>query len=242
VNAEVDKPQAKSVLLVLTAAMLLVAAVAGRATIRAAIGAAIGGDRLPPAAAATAQAPNQPAPGTYQWGFGHGRVPVTWGCATIRYRMVEAGAPPAAAAFVAQGLRRFTDASSGTFTFTPAEPIESWQQDTNDWHGITIGWADSSELRWTGQESGRGGASSLGHHLTHGDIWLRTGRPDGRTLDRTTAEAVLQQEIGHVVGLGHVSQDTPSIMTPEISTTTWSHADRQVLSYLGWYACRNSTP
>lgn len=232
------RPRTRWPLLAWLAAILAVVAALGTGQITQALGRVSG-------LAATASSdepagPDLPQPGTFTWLFGDGYSPITWRCAPIRYRMVQAGAPRAAQQFLDRAFQRVTRASSGAFTFTPAPQIASWDQDDGRWNGITVGWAAGPpQVNWSGSEVGMARPRRMGRHIASARIWLRPPGPDATPLGGSAAP-ILQQEIGHTLGLGHVAQNRASIMTPVISRTRWSDPDRQALAYLGRYSCRTT--
>jgi hypothetical protein len=177
--------------------------------------------------------------------------PVTWDrCDDIRYVVNPAGAPADQRQLVsdavadieaASGLgfrydgttddRRFSDRAS---LLGPAPPV-------------LVGWATSDEVSdLAGEVAGVGGAEATrtgpdelsyvtGMVVLDRDTFAAmAGRPDGTDLQR----AVIEHELAHVVGLGHVD-DTGELMYPETTRRTeLGPGDRNGLEILGEGPCR----
>ena len=157
---------------------------------------------------------------------GFGGDPVTYDpCQPIPYVVRPDGAPPGGDAVIAEAVRR-TEAATGlrfiaegTTEEAPSDDREPFQPDRygNRWAPVLIAWSDPSEVPGlAGRVAGLGGSTPV---LTPtGAQVLVTGEV---TLDAATmrelfssregveaARAVIQHELGHLVGLDHVEDPT----------------------------------
>ena len=111
---------------------------------------------------------------------------------------------------------------------------------------VLIGWAAPSEIDGlAGRVAGLGGAASQGpvggrQYLVQGSVVL--DGPLFRTLTRSTggrreAQAIVDHELAHLVGLSHV-EDASQLMNAESGATEYGAGDLAGLAALGEVPCR----
>lgn len=179
-----------------------------------------------------------------------GRAPVTWdGCREIRYVVNPDGAPAghldtvtAAAADLerASGLRFRYDGTTDDRTFEDrAGPFGSSPP-------VLIAWATPDEVPdLAGDVAGVGGAEArsvapdrlayvTGMVVLDRDAFAAmAGRPGGAGLQR----AVVEHELGHVLGLGHVDDPTQLMYAETTGRRHLAPGDRAGLAVLGGGPC-----
>jgi hypothetical protein len=141
---------------------------------------------------------------------------VRWGaCNAIPYYLNPAGAPAGWQAVVARVVARVSAATGYGFTYagtTTAQPraLEN---------AIVIAWSDASHTpELSGPTAGLGGTTWSGGLIVSGGVWMdRTlltwGGPGRATLRAKLIEEILLHEMGHVMGLEHVT-DRHQVMYP----------------------------
>lgn len=93
---------------------------------------------------------------------------------------------------------------------------------------VTVSWTESFEqpisgrTRWSHDTSG---------WILGGEITLALRYPGGRPLDERALGAIMMHEIGHVIGLDHVS-DPSSIMAPMVRSRELGERDRATVQLL----------
>ncbi|GAA5164954.1 hypothetical protein GCM10023321_54310 [Pseudonocardia eucalypti] len=190
--------------------------------------------------------------------------PVTYDpCQPIRYVINPAGMPPEAEQLVHESVRAIASASRLTFSYAGAtdetpvadRPTRQPQRYGGGWAPVLIAWVDQAQLEAevprgesvpNADVEGRGGSTAVtpaGPELTRfvtGEILLsrqamahHLGRRGGAPI----ARAVIMHELGHVVGLDHVS-DPRELMAPvNTGQTELGPGDRQGLAIAGAGAC-----
>ncbi|HEY0950237.1 matrixin family metalloprotease [Nocardioides sp.] len=179
-----------------------------------------------------------------------GRAPVTWdGCREIHYVVNPDGAPAGHPAIVAaaaadleraSGLRLRYDGTTHDRTFEDrAGPFGSGAP-------VLVAWATPEEVpELAGDVAGVGGAEARA--LTPGRLTYVTGmvaldrdafaamarRPGGTALQR----AVVEHELGHVLGLGHVDDPAQLMYAETTGQRRLAPGDRAGLAVLGDGPC-----
>jgi len=221
------------------------------------------GAAAPPAGIGAAQAPLG-APPTLPVGHGgytfmrlqgDGREPVAYDpCRPIHFTTSTVGLPPGGDALVREAVATMSDASGlrfvddGLTDEAPTPDRDAYQPERygDRWAPVYFAFATPEQIpRLAGSTVGLGGstprAASDGVLVyVSGSVWLDR---DAMTslLDasrRDSARAVVEHEIGHVLGLYHVSDGTQLMSEAGGATAGPADGDRRGLSILGRGVCR----
>lgn len=155
-----------------------------------------------------------------QWAFvrKQGSIPVSYDpCRTIHYVLRVGQGPLNGANLVREGIARLSAATGFTFVFDGlSDEVPQWATLRDPDRPVFIGWADRTETDiWEHQADAAGVGGSETVLNGRGQEVFATGfvvmKPDNR-LPPTfgageTGGTVLLHELGHVVGLDHVSDD-----------------------------------
>jgi len=183
---------------------------------------------------------------------GTGSQPVTWDpCKPIRYEVNIAGGPPKAVALVAGAISDVSRRTGLKFEYdglTGARP--RWKSSDLPLFAAhrpaLVSWATESEVsQLAGRVAGIGG--SLPQPARDGRLRYVTGgvtldsasftalnrRPDGRALER----AIVLHELGHLVGLAHVSDQAELMNADNVGQLDYGPGDRAGLAKLGDGPC-----
>lgn len=172
--------------------------------------------------------------------------PVTWNpCEQIHYVVNPEGAPPDPERLVAQAVAEIAGASGLRFSYDGSTDDRSFADRSGILGGsppVLIGWATPQEVpELAGDVAGVGGAEAMGTspgHLSYVTGMVALDRDGFADLGAGRQVAVLEHELGHVVGLAHVD-DPAQLMYAETTTTTrLGDGDRAGLQVLGDGACR----
>jgi hypothetical protein len=186
-----------------------------------------------------------------------GDEPVAWDpCRPIRYVVNPAGAPPGGDALAEEAVARTASATGLRFEYAGTTD-EAWTDEREAylpdrygerWAPVLIAWSDeSSSPDLAGSVAGVGGPSSVrtadgrSVHVS-GSVVL-----DAPDLERILAapggpdavRAVIQHELGHVVGLDHVADRAQLMYTENTDeqTSDWGAGDLRGLHALGSGDC-----
>jgi hypothetical protein len=183
--------------------------------------------------------------------------PVAWDpCRTVRYVVNPAGAPPGTDVLVEQAIDR-TAAATGLVFVNEGTTDEPWTKDREPyqpdrygerWAPALIAWSDEGQVPGlAGYIAGMGGAiprsapnDADGTYafvsgsvvLDAGDLGAGMSLPGGPEQVR----AVIQHELGHMVGLDHVA-DPSQLMFSESRVPDWGTGDLAGLHQLGTGPC-----
>jgi hypothetical protein len=196
-----------------------------------------------------------PSTGTFAF-MGHQQAgpqdPVAWDpCRPIRYLINPAGGPPGATGLVEQAVDRVEQATGITFRYggetderphwdSPVLPIIGTRKP------VLISWANQAEVPQLGGEvAGIGGSIPIGTRAgwlryATGGITLDTvtfaslaARPDGQREER----AIVLHELGHVVGLAHVTDPGELMNADNLGLLDFGPGDLAGLAKLGRGRC-----
>jgi Matrixin len=179
-------------------------------------------------------------------------------CRPIHYVIRDRDTPTGGDQLVRQAVAAVSKATGlqfiddGMTTEAPSAK-RAWYQPTrygDKWAPVLLAWTDPKETpELVGAVTGLGGSQSFwyGGPLNKGNSVYLTGavsldapqmteieaRPDGKGIDL----AVVEHELGHLVGLAHVNDPT-QIMNPETgSAKTYAAGDLRGLAQLGRGSC-----
>lgn len=180
------------------------------------------------------------------------KTPVTWDpCRPIHYVVNTKGAPPGTGELLEQAVVRIQNASGLQFEYdgeTGARP--KWDSPVLPILGVRrpvlISWATSNEVRQlAGDVAGIGGAVPV--RTSNGPLRFATGgvtldedafaelatRPGGRAEER----AIILHELGHLLGLAHVSDPVELMNGDNVGRLDFGPGDLAGLARLGLGPC-----
>ena len=175
-------------------------------------------------------------------------APVGWDpCVPIRVLVNTEGAPAGGLQMVQTALERTNAASGLQLEVAGSSSSRAFFDPRRELpEPVLIGWAPPSEIDGlAGRVAGLGGAASQGlvgarQYLVQGSVVL--DGPLFRTLTRSVdgrreAQAIVDHEVGHLVGLSHV-EDSTQLMNAESGATEYGAGDLAGLAALGVVPCR----
>lgn len=177
------------------------------------------------------------------------RKPVSFNpCRPIEYVVNPEGAPPGYQDLVADSVGRISGATGFRFDdkgTTDARPFEKTGAPTFDRSPVVIGWlTPEQDPRLADEVAGVGGSTAVErrpHHLVFvtGAVALdRDLFRDLATRDAPgSARAILMHELGHVVGLAHVSDPGELMYSENTGRAVLGPGDREGLARLGAVDC-----
>lgn len=180
--------------------------------------------------------------------------PVAWDpCRPVRYVVNPNGAPPGGDALIAEAVER-TSAATGLVFEYEGETDEFWTEDReafqpdrygDRWAPLLIAWDTAAEVpEFGGDVAGFGGAVMVSDKSgklvsVTGAVTLSAAHlGDSISADDPNAvRAIVQHELGHVLGLDHVD-DQSELMNPRYSgQLDWGTGDLAGLAALGAGEC-----
>lgn len=185
-------------------------------------------------------------------------APVAWDpCRPVRYVVNPAGAPPGADALIEEAIARTSAATGlvfvneGTTDEVWAKNREAYQSDRygEKWAPALIVWSNETEVpALAGYIAGEGGGTPAAVPadppgpqafvsgqvvLDGGDLGVEIAQPGGPDAVR----AVIQHELGHMVGLDHVADRTQLMFSETAEARDWGSGDLAGLHELGSGEC-----
>lgn len=183
---------------------------------------------------------------------GTGSRPVTWDpCRPIRYQVNIDGGPPEAAALVASAVSEVSKATGLRFEYdglTDARP--QWKTGYLPFlasrRPVLVSWATEAEVsQLAGRVAGIGGSLPLpardgrlrfvtgGVTLDSDSFAALDERRGGPALER----AIVLHELGHLVGLAHVTDQSELMYADNVGLLDYGPGDRAGLARLGAGPC-----
>ncbi|GAA1243334.1 matrixin family metalloprotease [Oryzihumus leptocrescens] len=178
-------------------------------------------------------------------------APVTYDrCRPIHYVVRTAGEPAGGSAAISNGIRELEETTGLRFVFdgatteVPSEHRPAYQPARygDRWAPVLIAWVTPQEVpRFSAHELGDGGSAEYGpaagtRAYVTGQVRLASAKlaQDGARVMRAT----VLHELGHLVGLAHVS-DPSQLMFPTVRSglTDFGAGDRAGLAELGSGPC-----
>jgi hypothetical protein len=183
---------------------------------------------------------------------GSGSQPVTWDpCRPIHYQVNTAGGPHDAVALVASAISDVSEATGLKFEYdgvSSARPrwTSSYLPFLASHRPVLVSWATESEVsQLAGPVAGIGGSlpqPARGGRLRYvtGGVTLDSAsfatmsrQRDGAALER----AIVLHELGHLVGLAHVSDESELMNADNVGLLDYGPGDREGLAQLGAGPC-----
>ncbi len=175
-------------------------------------------------------------------------------CRPIRYVVNPAGAPPGGGELIRAAVERIT-AGTGLVFIDDGLSDERWSKEREPyqpdrygdrWAPVLISWSTEDEVPGLG-----GFIAGLGGGIARSDPDGRLGYVSGgAVIDRDDAERILagpegteqvrvviQHELGHVLGLGHVADETQVMNAAGSAVLDWGTGDLAGLHHLGSGPC-----
>lgn len=189
-----------------------------------------------------------PAGGSYaflQHQPGRPAEPATWDpCRAIEYEVNPVGGPDDAVDLVAEGVAQVSSVSGLQFDYvgtTDRRPV--WEERFVPGFGtrepVLFSWADADEVPLlAGDVAGVGGPVSVERdgrvRYVSGGVTLDVDNTPSERLDE---RAILLHEIGHLVGLDHVSSPRELMNAENVGLTEFGRGDLNGLVALGSGPC-----
>jgi hypothetical protein len=184
-----------------------------------------------------------------------GTGPVAWDpCRPIRYAVNPAGAPSGGEQLIRSAVAR-ASAATGLVFVDEGVTDEVWSKDREPyqperygerWAPALIAWSTSGAVPGLGGSvAGLGGGTAASDQdgrlayvsgalvLDAEDVTAILARPEGTVL----AQAVVQHELGHVMGLDHVADQAQLMYSEGAEARDWGTGDLAGLHQLGSGAC-----
>jgi hypothetical protein len=174
--------------------------------------------------------------------------PVRWNpCREIHYVVNPEGSPPDWEALVDDGFDEVEDRTGLAFRYDGTTDDRSFDDRfaaDGDALPVLVGWADDEEVPdLEGDVAGVGGSTAVG--TGNGRRFYVTGMvvldaeqfADFDDDEQQFAQAIVDHEFGHLVGLGHVDDPGELMNEDNLGATTYGPGDREGLARLGSIRC-----
>ena len=185
---------------------------------------------------------------------GKPKVPIAYDpCRKIELVINPEGAPDGYREYVETAADHVSDASGLKFTIrgttderpSTTRPAEDDERYGAGWSPVLVAWSDNDEMsELAGDVAGLAGSAAatvFGKRvyvtgsvtLDREDFDRMLGRPEGREQ----AQAIIDHEFGHLVGLDHVKDARELMHIANTGRTAWGPGDKAGLSRLGRGPC-----
>lgn len=185
-----------------------------------------------------------------------GTRPVAWDpCRPIHLVVNDARAPLGADQLLREAVAQISSATGLQFVFDGASDeapsIDRAPQDEarygNRWSPVLVAWTDPATIpQLAGAVAGLGGPEGARYYVVSQEHWVSGSvsldgpqltevlqRPDGWAV----ARAIVMHELGHLVGLKHVSDPSELMYPRSTGQTAFGPGDREGLRQLGLGPC-----
>ncbi|RJS46468.1 hypothetical protein [Nocardioides cavernaquae] len=203
-------------------------------------------DRLHP----TPPIPDGDGPHAFMATQRDGRTPVTYDpCRTIRLEINPEGAPPDYRNLVEDAIEHTATATGFEFEIVGETDSRRFEQrvfGAATAPPVLVAWADADEVpELKGDVAGVGGSSHLevrpnfrqfvtGAVILDRDVYARLAS----NHNRPHAQAIIDHEFGHLVGLGHVKDAGELMNADNVGQTSYGPGDLEGFARLGNVPCR----
>lgn len=210
------------------------------------------------APAPRARAPRPATTGAYKFALmqQNRKKPVAYDpCQPIHYVIREEGSPPGGRRLITEGVDRVAEATGLRFVFDGSsdEPpsaqraVVQRQRYGNVWAPVLISWVtDKEKPAFVGDVAGEAGSAAVGSDgsplvYVTGTVELDAGQLRKILSERhgtARARAIILHELGHLVGLDHVKDETQLMFANvQPGVVDFAEGDMKGLAALGQGAC-----
>lgn len=175
-----------------------------------------------------------------------GKSPIGWDpCKPIRIEVNPEGGPPEGDQLIRTAMAHITEASGLKFDLLGTTDSRRFRSDRGGAHSpVIVAWSDERESPELADEvAGYGGPTVTtlngSRRFTSGAVVLDTASFRDILDSRRSAEAqaIVDHEFGHLVGLKHVRSRGELMYRSSTGRTTWGAGDREGLERLGNVRC-----
>ncbi len=176
-----------------------------------------------------------------------GETPIGWDpCTPIKVEINPAGGPPEGDQLIRTAMQHITEASGLRFEFVGTTDSRRFRDDGRggSWSPVLVAWSNERESPDLADDiAGFGGPTVTtlngSRRFTSGAVVLDIEAfRDVLASERVDqAQAIVDHEFGHLVGLKHVKSRDELMYAKNTGRTTWGAGDREGLERLGNIRC-----